>query len=308
MGPRSRYQTRDTERHLRALDLPAYALTFSAPLYEGPRHVMPLTDLLNKLDELARRNDHAEQHVHIHGVDEDDHDVVLIGPSRRPLTDALRAAGHDPAAVVEVGPEHVETWIRLGEPVPQAKRRIIAEYLNWFHCLSDWPQDAPRRGYLAGFECRAYEGSLPNGHYPRVKLLEATGDVAPRGRALIQTAGELHAEMSAAIQCDLREDIEAEEAIGEADQASREFDELVAKCARIWVEGYEGQGLHARNEIDRTEVQAAFDHDLPRDLVVEALTRAATRKGSGARSYAEATVAAVYDLASDDLSPDLEPS
>lgn len=308
MARRSRFQNRDAERHLKALGLSTYALTFTGPLYQGPRNVMPLSTLLDGLDEVARRNDKARQHVFIHGADEDDHDLVLIGPSFEPLTDELRAAGLDPAAVVQVGPAHVETWIRLGAPVALATRDSIAMYLNWTYSVSRLPTHVSHQGYLAGFECRAYEESLRNGHYPRTKLLEATGALAPRGCALIESVEELNAEMSDAIQCELLEDIEAERANEEAEEASREFYELVAKCAQIWVEGYDGKGLHARNEIDRTEVQAAFDNDVPRDLVVEALTRAATRKGSGARAYAEATVAAVYDLASDDPSPDLEPS
>jgi hypothetical protein len=308
MASRAKFQNRDAERHLKALGLSTYALTFTGLLYRGPCHAMPLSELLDGLDEVARRNKKAFQHVFIHGADDDDHDLVLLGPTQEPFTDELKAAGYDPAAVVHVGPGHVETWLRLGESVPRATRQSIAAYLNWAYGVSVLPKQGLKFGYLAGFECRAYEESLRNGHYPRIKLLEATGAVASRGRTLIETVEELDAEMRAAIECDLLENIEAERAIAEAEEASREFDEHVAKCAGVWLGYYQGQGLHACNEIDRTEVQAAFEHDVARDLVVEALTHAAIRKGSGARAYAEATVAAVYDLGSDDPSPDLEPS
>jgi hypothetical protein len=207
-------------------------------------------------------NEHAQQHVYIQGVEEDDHDLILIGPSWRPLTEELRAAGHDPAAVIQVGPEYFETWIRLGEQAPRAKRLIIAEYLNWFHGVSDGSQDAPRRGYLAGFEYRAQEGSLPNGHYPRVHLLEDRY-IAPRGRLLVQMAEELREEMSAARARDLQEDLEVERAIAEVEATNRDAREQIAEFTRLWFVAYEDKMLGELSEIDQTAVEAAFAHDVP---------------------------------------------
>lgn len=308
MSPRAKNHSPDIQRHLKALGLSDFAITLTGPLYRSTR-VLSLGNIPEHLNDIAHRNDRARQRVFVHGVDDQEHDLVLIGPSRVALTKTLRAAGHDPAAVVEVGPEHFESWIRLGEPVPYATRRVIAEYLNWHYRIEPYPGHAPKHGFLAGFLVRqpdAKDDTAPEGSktgarapkkrilvpYPRVRLCEATGNVATQGRELIRTAAELQAEMSAAIDRDLMEDYEAE-------QADVQTGELVLELSRLWVEAYENTAIETLDALDQSEVLHAFNGGIPRELVEAALGRAATRKGSLAGTYAVQTVAAIYESSPD---------
>jgi|GEM_PF-2848278 len=304
MSPRAKNHSPDIQRHLRALGLSDFAITFTGPLYRSTR-VLSLGNIPDHLNDIVHRNDRARQRVFVHGVDEQEHDLVLIGPSRVPLTKTLRAAGHDPAAVVEVGPEHFESWIRLGQPVPCATRRVIAEYLNWHYRINPYPGYAPEQGFLAGFlfhqsdekDDTAPEGSKAGGRaskkrilapYPRVRLCEVTGDVAPHGCELIRTAAELQAEMSAAIDRDLMEDYETELAVAQTG-------EIILELSRLWVEAYENNAIETLDGLDQNEVQRAFNGGIPRKLVEAALGRAATRKGSLSWTYAKQTVQDIYE-------------
>ena len=103
---------------------------------------------------------------------------------------AMRAQGHQPCAVVETSPGHLQAWVHVSpRPLPPAVASAIGRELA--RCYHGDPASTDWRhvGRLAGFTNQKPRRRLPNGLAPWVKVLYATPGLAATGDVLLQSAG-----------------------------------------------------------------------------------------------------------------------
>ena len=103
---------------------------------------------------------------------------------------AMRAQGHQPCAVVETSPGHLQAWVHVStRPLPpvmaSAIGRELARRYQGDRASSDWRHV----GRLGGFTNQKPRRRLPNGLAPWVKVLYATPGLATNGEGLLQSAG-----------------------------------------------------------------------------------------------------------------------
>jgi DNA primase RepB-like protein len=102
---------------------------------------------------------------------------------------AMRAQGHQPCAVVETSPGHLQAWVHVSTQalppvVATAVGRQLARWYRGDPASSDWRHV----GRLAGFTNQKPQRRLPSGLAPWVKLLYATPGLADSSHSLLHSA------------------------------------------------------------------------------------------------------------------------
>ena len=105
------------------------------------------------------------------------------------LMAAMRTNGHQPCAVVETSPGHLQAWIQVSaEALPPAVATQIGRHLAGLYHADRASADWRHLGRLAGFTNQKPQRRLSTGCSPWVKLQHATGGLASRGRSLVEAA------------------------------------------------------------------------------------------------------------------------
>jgi RepB DNA-primase from phage plasmid len=105
---------------------------------------------------------------------------------------SMRAHGHQPCAVVETSPGHLQAWVHVStQALPPAVATAVGRQLaHWYRgdpASSDWRHV----GRLAGFTNQKPQRRLPSGLAPWVKLLYATPNLAGSSHSLLQSVQRL---------------------------------------------------------------------------------------------------------------------
>ena len=105
----------------------------------------------------------------------------------------LKAAGHEPAVLVETSPDNYQAWIRVSNtPIPAAQATAIAKELARIHQSDPNSADFRHYGRLAGFTNRKPKHQKSNGDFPFAILRGYKGRLckdAPRLLEEIQPEG-----------------------------------------------------------------------------------------------------------------------
>ena len=116
------------------------------------------------------------------------HGLTLLDDLSGRAVDQMKATGFQPAAVVETSPNNFQAWVKHGTVLDQATStaaaRLCAEKFDGDPGSADWRHF----GRLAGFTNRKPKYQQDNGHFPFVKLREATGIEYDRRSELLQQA------------------------------------------------------------------------------------------------------------------------
>jgi hypothetical protein len=109
-----------------------------------------------------------------------EHDLSIVDDLTVSAVSAMRAAGFNPAVVVETSAGNYQAWLkhpkRLSKEMSTAAARALAEKFEGDRGSADWRHF----GRLAGFANRkAKHCDSVTGLYPYVRLIEAMGEVYP---------------------------------------------------------------------------------------------------------------------------------
>jgi hypothetical protein len=106
-----------------------------------------------------------------------EHHLSLVDDLSKSAIDRMKAEGFQPAAIVETSPRNFQVWLNHGEcltkEVGTAVARELASRFEGDTKAADWRHF----GRLAGFTNQKEKHRQPNGLFPFVRLIEATGAV-----------------------------------------------------------------------------------------------------------------------------------
>jgi len=101
----------------------------------------------------------------------------------------MRDNGHEPCAVIETSPGHLQAWIRVsGVPLPAKLATPISRHLARLYQGDPASADWRHVGRLAGFTNQKPQRRLPSGWPPWVKLRHAAAGLASHSRYLVEAA------------------------------------------------------------------------------------------------------------------------
>jgi hypothetical protein len=115
-----------------------------------------------------------------------EHHLSLVDDLTKDAVSAMKAAGFDPAVIVETSPGNFQSWLkhteRLSKEVSTAAARALAEKFGGDRGAADWRHF----GRLAGFTNRkAKYLDAGTGLYPFVLLIEAEGRIYPEAERFV---------------------------------------------------------------------------------------------------------------------------
>ena len=245
-------------------------------------------EILDRLPSIKRAN-LAGAHIYVRGPRDRDHDLILLDDLDRFTPERMKAAGHDPAVVIETSPGNVQAWIRLGVACSASIRHEVSRDLAQLYGGDPGAIDPHQSGRLAGFTNRKIEYKTAKG-FPFVLMHNAPGKIAPASAELIRAA-------EVRIQTDLKQQqsritkLKVDAGEGEA------ADNLIS----AWEREYKDRGGDLSN-VDFAVCCQALKAGQDPDNIAAALEVVADRKGHHAKGYAERTVrAAVLSLSSADM-------
>src|SRR5205823_4419594 len=115
--------------------------------------------------------------------------LVDLDNTKPTVLDAMRTNGHEPCAVVETSPGHLQAWIHVSaEALPTTVATQIGRHLARLYQADRASADWRHLGRLAGFTNQKPQRRLPTGCSPWVKLLHATAGLASNGWFLVEAA------------------------------------------------------------------------------------------------------------------------
>jgi hypothetical protein len=126
-----------------------------------------------------------------------EHNLSLVDDLSRNAVIAMKRGGFSPAVIVETSPGNYQAWLKhpeaLGMELSTAAARELARKFGADRGAADWRHF----GRLAGFTNRKakYEDAA-TGLYPFVKLIEANGNVYPKGERFVAEVGQALEEQS----------------------------------------------------------------------------------------------------------------
>lgn len=125
------------------------------------------------------------QGSHIYVRPEGPHEYTFVDDLNAAKVADMKAAGFPPALVVESSPGNYQAWVAHGAALDPATSTAVAKALA--SRFGGDPSSADHRhfGRLVGFTNRKPKHQRPDGKYPFVRIIEATGIRAPESAALI---------------------------------------------------------------------------------------------------------------------------
>ena len=122
---------------------------------------------------------------HIYVRPEGSHALSLVDDLNAETVARMKAEGFAPAVLVETSPANFQAWLAHGvtlEPgLSTEVSKVIAQQYGGDPGSADWRHF----GRLAGFTNRKPQYQQANGHYPFVRLREATGELYEQAPPLI---------------------------------------------------------------------------------------------------------------------------
>jgi RepB DNA-primase from phage plasmid len=116
--------------------------------------------------------------------------LVDLDDAQPSVLAAMRDNGHQPCAVIETSPGHLQAWIRVSVvPLPPMVATPVSRHLARLYQADRASADWRHVGRLAGFTNQKPQRRLPSGLPPWVKLRHASADLASNGRSLLEAAG-----------------------------------------------------------------------------------------------------------------------
>jgi hypothetical protein len=102
---------------------------------------------------------------------------------------AMRHNGHEPCAVIETSPGHLQAWIRVSlVPLPPQMATPVARHLARLYQADRASADWRHVGRLAGFTNQKPQRRLPCGWPPWVKVRHAAAGLASNCLSLLETS------------------------------------------------------------------------------------------------------------------------
>lgn len=118
--------------------------------------------------------------------------LVDLDQAESGVLEAMCAHGHQPCAVVETSPGHLQAWVHVSpKPLPPAAASAIGRELARLYHGDPASTDWRHVGRLAGFTNQKPQRRLPSGLAPWVKLRYATPGLAGKSHGLLQSAWRL---------------------------------------------------------------------------------------------------------------------
>ena len=115
--------------------------------------------------------------------------LVDLDDVRPAVLTAMRHNGHEPCAVIETSPGHLQAWIRVSlAPLPPKLATPISRHLARLYQGDRASADWRHVGRLAGFTNQKPQRCLPSGLPPWVKLRHAAVGLASQTGALVEAA------------------------------------------------------------------------------------------------------------------------
>jgi len=116
--------------------------------------------------------------------------LVDLDDAQPAVLTAMRDNGHQPCAVIETSPGHLQAWIRVSVvPLPPNVATPVSRHLACLYRADRASADWRHVGRLAGFTNQKPQRRLPGGLPPWVKLRHASAALASNGRSLLETVG-----------------------------------------------------------------------------------------------------------------------
>jgi RepB DNA-primase from phage plasmid len=116
--------------------------------------------------------------------------LVDLDDAQPTILAAMRDNGHEPCAVIETSPGHLQAWIRVSaETLPPKVATTVSRHLARLYHGDRASADWRHVGRLAGFTNQKPQRRLPSRLPPWVRLLHASAGLASRSRFLVETAG-----------------------------------------------------------------------------------------------------------------------
>lgn len=268
-------------RHLKALGLERFELCATSGLLYSRVTTKTLEEIENDLRRMVQDNE-GGHHYLVRGVEDDDHDLILIGRTPKSIAKRLKKDGHAVAAETQVSEHHFETWVKLGVPVPRLTRLAIAQYLNAEYAGQTSEYGLQDFGYVAGFENRFGHERQANQYYPIVRLASATGAITKTAADLIMNCDRLKEKYFQPSQEQLEYEAEGAKI------------KIVSDLIGAWRAKYVNKQEAELDEIDNQFLLQAQEMEVDPDIVRAALQQVADRKGKAAWQYAKEAVSAIY--------------
>jgi hypothetical protein len=114
-----------------------------------------------------------------------EHNLSLVDDLSREALEQMKRTGFQPAAVIETSPGNYQAWLkhpeRLSKDLGTAVARALARQFGGDMGAADWRHF----GRLAGFTNRKPKYQGPDGLFPFVRVIEATGSAYPEAERFL---------------------------------------------------------------------------------------------------------------------------
>jgi hypothetical protein len=171
----------------------------------------------------------------------------------------MKREGFTPALVVETSPRNFQAWLQHGRTLAKVLSTAVAKALATEFHGDQGSADWRHFGRLAGFTNRKEKYRLANGHFPYVRLIEATGAAYERAPTFVQQ-----------VESRLKREVEETEAGRRLFQLKPRRTESAATKP---IEHFRADSRYAgaQSRSDMAYAVYALDHAIAEDAVREAI-------------------------------------
>src|SRR5579884_1223261 len=114
-----------------------------------------------------------------------EHNLSLLDDLPPQSLARLKEAGFRPALIVETSPGNFQAWLKHKEVLPRTLSTAVAKKLAEKFGADIGAADWRHFGRLAGFTNRKRSRQAPDGRFPFVRLIEATGSTYPEAERFV---------------------------------------------------------------------------------------------------------------------------
>ena len=130
-----------------------------------------------------------------------EHNLSLVDDLEALAIQRMKTEGFTPALVVETSPKNFQAWLRhdrtLDKSLSTAVAKALAKEFQGDQGSADWRHF----GRLAGFTNRKEKYRQADGHFPYVRLIEATGATYEQASAFVPQVQEALRHKSRKLRC-----------------------------------------------------------------------------------------------------------
>ncbi len=114
-----------------------------------------------------------------------EHNLSLLDDLTAQSLARLKTSGFRPALIVETSPGNFQAWLKHHEVLPRTLSTAVAKKLAAKFGADTGAADWRHFGRLAGFTNRKRSRQAPDGRFPFVRLIEATGSTYPEAERFV---------------------------------------------------------------------------------------------------------------------------